>query len=421
MTMNGYLKCEVCGKITQAKFEVSYNSTQFQFYIPCKNCDTLFIGNYNQNDEKVEIHTNIINAEEISCPDSLPDYICTITQDFISQKIKDVSSAEDTITIPSWMKFSNRLGHESLKTTFFNIGESTMSSNRAVFEWARILNLWFNNKHDFLKEQLEFFLDAKSTNIKLDDERGYLSAIRRMTVSLTYSLYSINEYDEFLDEIRKNLVDVRKANQANFKAFIRKLGDLDLYFQLEKNISERIVQSFQYMSDLTPIRTLCELTEKERENIFDTNSENGIFTTSFDRIKLLYIDSFETIIKALVVPVGLNNILARGNHNSFSDANITSIDSFLDLSTSHKKMNYLESSNPFGFGIKPILNNKLRNSIGHCSYKLSNLDQIIKYDKGNKEVSLVRISFEAYQMILYLIKTFSIVTLLHEAYYEFYK
>ncbi len=421
MTRIGYLKCEVCGKITQIKLEASYNSTQFYIYIPCKNCDTLFVGNYNQDDEKLEIHTNFINAEEVLNPDNLPDYFCTITQDFISQKIRAVSSAKDTFTIPSWIKFSNRLGDENLAKTFSNIYETNLSKDRAIFEWNRVLNLWFNNKYDLLKEQLEYFLDAKSNNIELNDEQNYLSAIRKLTTSLTYSLFPTNEYNKFIADIRKNFISVNNSNESNTKAFVRKLGDLNLYFQLEKDISERIAQSFEYINDLTPIRTLFELTKEEQAYILDTNSEQGIFTTSFDRVKLLYIDSFETIIKTLVVPIGLNNILVRGSHNSFKDSKIDSIDSFQKLGTAFKKMNYLEGKNPFEFGIKPVLNNKLRNSIGHCSYELSNINQIIRYNKGKKDISLIRISYEVYQMILYLIKTFSLLTLLHEAYYKFYK
>lgn len=420
MTMNGYLKCEVCGKITQVKIGVSHNSTQFPIYIPCKNCDTLFVGRYSQDDTNVEIHTDFINAEEISAPDNLPDYICTITQDFISQKVRDVVSAEDTITLPEWMMFSERLGEENKEKVFLNINELNSSGKQAVFEWERVLNLWFNKKNDLLKKQLEYFLDASSNNIKLDNEKNYLSAMRKLTTGLTRSLFSINEYDIWIANLKADLGNVSKTNESNLKAFIRKLGEMDLFIPLEKDISARIVQLFQYISDLTPIYTLRELSETERKQLFNVDSEYGVFTTSFDRIKPLYIDLFETIIKTLVVPIGLNNVLIRGSHNNFNSSNIRNIDSFLNLPTAYEKMKYIEASNTFGFNIKSILNNKLRNSIGHCSYEISNIDQIIKYDRGNKKVSLSQILFESYQMMIYLIKTFHIVTLLHEAYYEFY-
>ena len=60
------------------------------------------------------------------------------------------------------------------------------------------------------------------------------------------------------------------------------------------------------------------------------------------------------------------------------------------------------------------MNNHLRNMIGHCSYEINNITQIVKYKNGQK--TLVEITYYCYQLILELLNSFCIVTLLHELY-----
>jgi len=95
------------------------------------------------------------------------------------------------------------------------------------------------------------------------------------------------------------------------------------------------------------------------------------------------------------------------------------LEKFQKIDRAFEKIKYLESGNPFSFGLEKCLNNKLRNSIGHCAYKVSNANQVISYDKHRKEISLLNVLLDSYEMMMYLVKTFDVVTLLHEAYYKF--
>lgn len=417
MTLSGYLKCEVCGRITQVKIEISSDSMQFPIYVPCKNCDTLFVGMYRQNDDELEIKTNFVNAVEVKSPDNLPDYICTITREFVSDKIQDITCAEDTITFPKWMSFKNRLGIGNLQQVTSNMYLSCSTAERPIFEWSRILNLWFNENYELLKEQLDYHLDASLHDIKLDGPQNYLSGIRKITYSITNTLFSSNEYEDNLATTRYNLRNV--MDNPNAILFIKKLGNMDLFIPLEKMITERVISFFTYVSELMPIFTIRELTEQERNCLNDVNSNLGIFTTSFDRIKPIYIDLFETSVKTLIVPIGLNNILQRGSYDNFSISGNMDLEKFQKIDKAFERMQYLEAGNPFSFGLEKHLNNKLRNSIGHCAYNVSNVNQVISYDKCRKEISLLNVLLDSYEMMMYLIKVFDIVTLLHEAYYKF--
>lgn len=421
MTLNGYLKCAVCGKVTQVKIEVSYTSVEYPIYIPCKNCDTLFVGTYIQNDDNVMVKTDFINAEKCSYDsNNPPQYICIVTRDFISRKVHDITSPMDTITVPTWMKFWSMLGHHNLMEILIpKINDCEQNAKIAVYEWNCIMALWFNKKHEFLKNQIGYYIDE----ILLEKDGDYIRGIRHLTGILTSTLFMEEEdaYNKFQYNTSKQLADIAQNRDRLFKELIKKFGDLDLYYPIEHIITDRIVQFYEHISDMVPMFFLSSLESKEREALFDENSDFGIFTTSFERLKSLYIDLFEASVQSLIIPIGLYNIKQRGHYNNFysKGKGIKSIEQFLKLDTAFKKIDYLENNNCFAEGLVNLLNNKLRNSIGHCSYEISNLHQQVIYNRGKSRISLMQVAYESYQMMLYLVKILHIVTLLHEAYYKF--
>ncbi|RJQ25145.1 hypothetical protein C4565_08975 [Candidatus Parcubacteria bacterium] len=417
--MQGLLKCEVCGKITMIKIGVSFSSTTHQIFIPCKNCDTLFFGFYNQNDETVEIKTTFINAEDVSSEKIKPDYICTISRDFLSQKIFDYEKPEDTITFPEWMKFKNRIGDECYRQLFNNVEALNNSASQAIHEYTRVMNLWFNSNFDLLASQLAYFLDADKNNIPLKTEQNYLSAIRRLTISLTKDAFFGDEFDDFMEESKNFISTLYTTRPEEIKRYLEKLEELDLFKRIEKLIFDRIKAFYVYVPDLTPVFSLLYLSENERKLLFEPLCTFGTFTTSFEHIKPFYIDNFETIIKTLTLPLGLNNILKRGDFNIFGDPSISDLVVFNNIEISYNKMKHIESGSFLTSEIDGILDNKLRNSIGHCDYQVNNLTQTISYNKSRTSIALSSVGYSTYKQFLYLLKTFYITTLLHEAYYEF--
>lgn len=416
MMMSGMLKCEVCGKITQVKINVGI-SNEFPIFIPCKCCGTVFNGRYIKNDDLVEANTKFINAKEVSNQNEMADFICTITGDFISQKISDINCANDTITFPEWMEFNNRIGRENMQELFANFQELMNTREKAQFEWARIMDLWFNNKYEFLVDQLDYFLDIKKRNIPLCKKQDYIREIKHLTVAVFHSVFFNNEYGIFIKEIKNVIKHISEVQPQNMKAFINKIGNMDLYIPIEKMIYERMKDFLKYIPDLLPIFSLKYLSDDERNSILNKNFEYGIFTTSFDKIKPLYIDLFETAIKTSVIPVGLNNLNIRGSHNSFKNSRIRKLEDYHKLDKSFEKMKYLDN-NIFTSNLSNNLNNQLRNSIGHCDYFIDDLNQLINYNKGKKQIPLSNVVYSCYELFLYLVKTFVIVTVLHEAYYN---
>ena len=81
-------ECDVCHKVTRIKHEVASDSCRYHVYVPCKNCKTMFYGTYNQCDDNVSVSIHYLNAKKVD--NAMPDYVCTITSDFISETVKDV-------------------------------------------------------------------------------------------------------------------------------------------------------------------------------------------------------------------------------------------------------------------------------------------------------------------------------------------
>ena len=420
MILNGLVRCEVCKKVTQVKIEVSKCSVRYPVYVPCKNCNTLFYGEYIQDNEKVECGINFINAQDVSGVPILPDYQGIITGDFISDKIKDITNPSHQITFPKWMAFKDRIGMKNYNDLFYNVNYLSNIKDQGIFEWARVLNLWFNKNYVYLAEQLEYFLDANKNNIPLNNEKQYLSALRRLTSKVTIGFFFNNEHERFFQQTKKNLSCMYIKYPDKTKRFIKELGKEDLFICLEKHIYERIKDFAAYIPDMIPIFSLLFLSEEERQLLLDTNSEYGTFTTSFERMKQLYIDCFETAVKTLVIPIGLENILKRGDYNNFNDRKVNGLDKFLKLDKAFDKIQLLNNANCFAPRLKENLNNKLRNSIGHCDYSVDNFKQSICYDKGRKQMSLCNVTYLCYNIGLYLMEVFDVITLLHEAYYEFH-
>ena len=124
----------------------------------------------------------------------------------------------------------------------------------------------------------------------------------------------------------------------------------------------------------------------------------GIATTSFEDMIKFYADSYELILDYIDVAIGLNNIVVRGNHNTFPANTIRvnkktpCVGNFEDYREIVKssRLNLLVDNEPFSKAIP--LNRKVRNAIAHFSYEFNAGTQKItfsdKYKSNDNTVEL---------------------------------
>lgn len=400
-------ECDVCHKVTRIKHEIAANSCQYHIYVPCKNCRTMFYGTYNQNDDNISISINYLNAKRVD--NATPDYLCTITSDFISEKVKDIS-AEEVITLPMWMKFKNVLGYERYLELFGKrvpILLGIYSTTR--HEWSKIVELWLNGENQYLDKELkEIFEDCQNVN-----EEKRLSLIRRLAVTVFSALYSNDAYQKRINKIKKLLGGIYNNNPKRLKDFLDELGKENKFQNLERLLYLQMKRSLEFIPDLIPILSVEYLDDATKRDLFDEQSPLGIYSFDFDEIKKLYQDLYETHAKTLYILVGLDNLNIRNDFNKFdSSCKYRSLKKYIDEDKAFYKINAIDVNSIFASDLKKYMNNHLRNTIGHCSYEINNITQVVKYRNGQK--TLIEITYYCYKLMIEAFNSFCIVTLLHE-------
>lgn len=406
-------ECDVCHKVTRIKHEVASDSCRYHVYVPCKNCKTMFYGTYNQCDDNVSVSIHYLNAKKVD--NAMPDYVCTITSDFISEKVKDVSEKEDIITLPMWMKFKNVLVFDNyleLFKTRVPVLLDIYSTTR--HEWEKVVELWINGENYYLDKELKSIFEEYQEVNNIGKEKR-LSLIRRLAVTVFSALYSNDDYKKKFDKIKKEFGEICRNNPKRLKDFLDEMSKENRFENLEKLLYLQMKRSLDFIPNLIPILSVEYLDDATKQILFDEQSPLGIYSFDFDEIKKLYQDLYETHAKTIYVLVGLDNLSIRKDFNKFDvGCKYTSLKKYIAEDRAFYKIDAIDKNSIFAFNLKKFMNNHLRNMIGHCSYEINNITQIVKYKNGQK--TLVEITYYCYQLILELLNSFCIVTLLHELY-----
>ena len=141
----------------------------------------------------------------------------------------------------------------------------------------------------------------------------------------------------------------------------------------------------------------------------------GIATTSFEDMIKFYADSYELILDYIDVAIGLNNIVVRGDHNTFPANTIRvnkktpCVGNFEDYREIVKssRLNLLVDNEPFSKAIP--LNRKVRNAIAHFSYEFNAGTQKITFSDKYKssdntvELYLIELALLCYENISILV------------------
>lgn len=407
MVITNDFKCKICNKVTRIKYEVSSESSSFHSYVPCRNCKTMFYGEYLQDDEEVKAIIKFKNADKV---EEYPDYVCTITRDFITNKVQEVTSQEDLIDLPMWMKFRNMLGHDEYENIFRKRVHFLLELyNNSRHKWSNIMELWFNNELSYLDEQLKNLYNLKG-NIS-DSER--LSCIRNFGTDVLTHLHR----KEILDYIKqKNLVNLNEIlldKKEKLNDYLKELDKNNELIELEQIIYSQIKRALEYIPNLIPIITIDYFNEESKKEIFNENFHLGIYSFEFDEIKQLYQDLFETHTKLLYFFIGIDNIKLRGDYDSFkSGSRYNTLNRYKAEGIAFKKINEIDENSLYCSELKKYLDNHMRNMIGHCSYKLDPVTQVIKYKNG--ENTLIEVVYYCYKLILELYKHFQVITQMYE-------
>lgn len=404
MNYNFNLKCEVCENIVRVKVQGGYEKRN-PFNYSCPECGININGIliWNENPEKGFIKEFICNNASESHEFGNESHVLQLATEFYTDKIKKYDENDPTSFLSPFMMDSISFDLKKKKEELIEYITDNFNDNYNTS--TRIWQLFKNDNKKYLNRQLlqHKFVEPVPLGqvLKIDYSSKILDVIYR-----PYSvLLALNEYDKKRKELRKMLNRIKKRNPFELTQLRDDL--IHLVNHSDENLMHLLDNFSRYYKYIWPII----LSETFKTNNIDEIKESkGILTTSFEDLKNYYVEAFEILCSTLPLLLGIQNIEIRNDRNKFNSKNekeFNAIDSIVkyDKKVMNKgnKVKFFENENIFSncINIKSILNNELRNSIGHHSYTVEADKQLITFEDRNKSTRLYLIEFSEL-----LLKTF---------------
>ena len=363
MIRNIRIECLSCRKVTAVKF--SYRDKKpHKFSYACKNCENVIEGIYNfGNDSKL---LESLHHGKISSIDSFDaDYYQYIdshfmvdksTDDFIESLISPFIASVVDFDVEEF-NWKNHLIEKNIEILFDKV--------------VRIGNFYFSGNTKQLRFETEHIICDKT---KIDLIKG----MAQLNEMLIEPMLDVNQYSQNLKTLDNVFLNAFKKNEVMTLNLIETLQDKKLFFELQSDLFE-VNRKFVSNIDLFNQRILLNY---PRGQVSPQRLLNyGIISnTDFDSLKQIYIDSFETLGKSLTYLMGLISIETRNDFNNNPvkrrrTIEILNLMEYSQLSNAHKRDAF--KNTPIHALIKDVMDNQLRNGIGHKK---------AKFNKGRNEV-----------------------------------
>ena len=401
MIGNTFVQCDYCQKKILLRFQMGCFDIPFD--ICCPECGVHICG----VQKIVDDHTlTIKNASIIDEDLEGLDYYADFSVELPHAKTNRFESIESlmktkfspfmlTATLYEDNKYFELIKH---MREFLSFRSSCWSQLTPLFD------LFFNGKIALTQEH---FLKLSSRFVVKHDLDA-LMALHQTTVLGMNTILPDGTLGKFIDA----------SKQISTPSVLLKMDDLitalggEEYFKSVSKrrvrIYDRWIANFEKYVPATML-SLGNAVEKLDKDTF------GIATTSFEDMIKFYADSYELILDYIDVAIGLNNIVVRGDHNTFLANTIRvnkktpCVGNFEDYREIVKstRLNLLVDNEPFSKAIP--LNRKVRNAIAHFNYEFDAGTQKITFrDKykgsDNKvELYLIELALLCYENISVLV------------------
>ena len=372
MIDNVVVQCNYCNTKIRMRFQMGYFDIPFD--ICCPGCGVHIKGLRElQNGDS----TTVENATKIQCKLDDVDYYADFSVELPHAKIAQYESLEKIMEagFSPFMMTSSLYGGEK----YFKLREQVklfLSFRDSI--WPRLkplFNLFFERKIALTEEH---FLKL-APRFVVKNELDALMALHQ-TVVLGMSHILVDGTLENFIAASKQIITSPVRPQID--GLCVALGGKEYFNSLAKRlvkIYDRWMINFEKYIPATML-SIGHASEKlDREKF-------GIATTSFEDMKCFYSDSYELILDFIGVAIGLNNILVRGDYNSFPRNNnqvdkrtsSVSVRNFSDYRKIVKssRLGLLVDDEPFSKAIP--LNRNVRNAIAHFDYD---------FDAGTQKIS----------------------------------
>lgn len=400
MNFRNDIQCNVCGNSFVVKVQGGFVENS-KVRIACPKCQSLIKGNIFQKGSRFNI--TFENAQRI---DRIEDGKFALIS--ISTELPIVKNiyVENPIgySLSPYMALFPYIKPEKQGVFRDRFLDFNSFRNKNIAKLELLIELFHNKRWDyFIKESKYFALNISETSI---ESFSYCSNIMSEIISqFILKLIPVNyEQSYAIRLLHKNTLT---KVQMNKMALIDIASKMSKYINMEAEFNGAIDILFSFIKNAENYLPVIALSygfgvDKEVPEDF------YIVTTSFDEIKDRYKDSFELLSRTSLIYLGFRNYVKNGDiDNCIGLTACTSLADYYGKNNGLKKA-VLDQVPDFVKYYRFLLNNQIRNAIGHYNTEYSLQTQLIKYypytditkkDKS-KEISLTSFTFHLYLLHL---------------------
>ncbi|KLV27218.1 hypothetical protein ABW02_06755 [Niallia circulans] len=395
MNHNLNLKCEVCKNVVRLKVYAGY-VLENQFAFTCPECSITIDGYliWNENVEGEFIKEFKCKNAKIT-EDENETHMLQIATEFFTDKIKRFDMNDPTMFfspfIMDTVEFDVKQKKQMMVQYISDNFEKSLTTSLRIWE------LYKNQKIKYLNRQLILHKFVKPVPVGQVLQIDYLDTLREVIYRPFIPFLSEKNFLVKIKKFRELLNNVKKNHKHETQELYNDLRDL--IENAEENLIHLLKNFSEFYDSIWPI-ILADI--YKGENISEIKEKRGILTTNFENLKDYYVEAFEILCSLLPIYLGVQNIKNRGNRNKFEEniskefKTIQSLkDYYIKVVNKGNKVKFFEKENIFTslFDIPYLLNNIVRNSIGHHSYEYVADEQLIYFKDRNKKESLYLIEF----------------------------
>lgn len=369
MVTSLYLKCKLCGSVTMLRYQVGYGN--IRIVIPCGHCGCELRGNCVQNDEKVSLTFSFDNAKMVDPCE--PQFVAQYSRELLTKKVEPFSPTS-MLSLSPFMAMSGYFmvhhDHDSRLQKAVHFVDTELSRLDYIFD---LVTLWENNKLDILAKKLnEATPDCPMEN----PNRLQVSMRLHHILTNFFSLLLPDDWFKSIEifSLMESLLKASKTQVFQCADFFETRGFLAAS---EKSLFVEIKRFLGNVPFILPAFALCD---NENSSILD---ERGMFSISYEDLKVCYQNSYEIIANCSDCLIALNGIYHRGDFTSLPNK-VGEIETIYDLEKSRSKIKKIENFLPpeecFSKLIIQPLHSHIRNAIGHVTVSYNAITQEITFN-----------------------------------------
>lgn len=394
MQSSCYIKCNICGGITNLKYQMSYIKRHpIRFKCPC---GVSLRGEFNEKDGISFENAQIMNGST----KKLPALVVYSSGDFLTRPPFVPEKPEQLLLPTSFIDAFMYLDYLEFRKEF-----SFVIKYRDEFhQTIRAINeLYFANNEPLLIKTIDKICENPIFNLKTNNSTDVFRAVAMINQYQFLNLKESNAVGE-IGALYDKAFSEKRAELENYLCFLNGLDRLD---EWKKRIYKICDVVYEKIDLLIPIISV-DFYKGNKEEMLDGSF--AITTTSFEDIKQLYVDLYELIADILVLLIGFDNVLERGDFENLEQVtglDVTSLSAMVNMRNKGNRIKFLNNGGKACRLVCKCLSSNTRNSIGHYNYDAeeiaNSLGQRIKFynvqDKSKfEEKTLTQICYDIWQM-----------------------